>query len=69
MKKLYRSTKDRKLAGVCGGLAEFTDIDPVIWRVLFIFLLIPGGLPGLLPYIILWLVVPESPVENPPVSG
>jgi phage shock protein C len=48
------------VAGVCGGLAEFTGI-PVFWfRLIFAILLIPGGLPGLLPYLILWLVIPKK---------
>lgn len=60
-KRLYRSTTDKKIAGVCGGLAEYFNVDPVIIRILFFILLLPGGLPGLLPYIILWIVVPEKP--------
>lgn len=60
-KRLYRSRKDRMIAGVCGGLAEYFDIDPVIVRIIAVILLLPGGLPGLLPYIILWIVVPENP--------
>jgi len=60
-KRLYRSRTDRKIAGVCGGLAEYFNIDPVIPRIVFVILLLPGGLPGFLPYIILWLVVPEAP--------
>lgn len=47
------------IAGVCGGLAEFFGISPFWFRLLFIILLLPGGLPGLLPYIILWLVIPR----------
>lgn len=60
-KRLYRSAKDRKIAGVCGGLAEYFNIDPVIIRVIAVLLLLPGGLPGLVPYIILWIIVPEAP--------
>ncbi|HTK39683.1 MAG TPA: PspC domain-containing protein [Patescibacteria group bacterium] len=60
-KKLYRSTTDRKIAGVCGGLADFTGIDATIWRLVFLFLLLPGGLPGFLPYVIMWVVVPLEP--------
>jgi phage shock protein PspC (stress-responsive transcriptional regulator) len=60
-KRLYRSTTDRKIAGVCGGLAEYFDIDPVIVRIIAFILLLPGGLPGLVPYVILWIVVPEKP--------
>lgn len=57
-KRLYRSDTDRMVAGVCGGLAEYFKIDPVIVRVIFLILLLPGGFPGLLPYILLWIAVP-----------
>jgi phage shock protein C len=60
-KRLYRSRTDRMLAGVCGGIAEYFDIDPVIVRLVAVILLLPGGLPGFLPYVILWIVVPEQP--------
>jgi phage shock protein PspC (stress-responsive transcriptional regulator) len=60
-KRLYRSTTDKKIAGVCGGLAEYTNSDPTIWRVLFLLLLLPGGIPGPLVYIIMWITVPEKP--------
>lgn len=63
-KKLYRSKKDRMIAGVCGGLAEYFNIDPVIVRLVAVLLLLPGGLPGLVPYIILWIVVPENPEQK-----
>ena len=49
------------IGGVCGGLAEYFDIDPVIIRINAVILLLPGGLPGFVPYLILWLVVPEAP--------
>jgi phage shock protein C len=61
MKKLYRSKTDRKIAGICGGLGKYFDIDPTLIRVGFVLLLLPGGLPGLLPYIVLWLIIPEEP--------
>ncbi len=48
------------LAGVCGGLGAFYGISPFWFRLLFLILLVPGGLPGLVPYIILWLVVPRK---------
>lgn len=60
-KRLYRSTQDRKIAGVCGGIAEYFNIDPTIVRVVAILLLLPGGLPGFLPYLVLWIVVPNAP--------
>jgi phage shock protein PspC (stress-responsive transcriptional regulator) len=48
------------VAGVCGGLAEFTGISVFWFRLAFVILLIPGGLPGLVPYLILWLVIPKA---------
>ena len=59
-KRLYRSTTDRMIAGVCGGIAEYFNIDPAIVRIVAVILLLPGGLPGFLPYVILWIVVPED---------
>jgi phage shock protein C len=55
-KRFYRSPDDRRIAGVCGGLAEYFNVDPVLVRVLFVILIFSGiGLPA---YLILWLVVP-----------
>jgi len=48
------------IAGVCGGLGVFFGICPFWFRLLFVILLLPGGLPGLLPYVILWLVLPKQ---------
>jgi len=42
-------------------LAEYFAIDPVIVRVIAVILLLPGGLPGLLPYVVLWIIVPQRP--------
>ena len=63
VKRLYRSRKDRMIAGVCGGLAKYFDVDPVIIRVIAFILLLPGGLPGFVPYVVLWIIVPENPEE------
>ena len=60
-RKLYRSRRDRWIAGVAGGLAEYFNLDPVVVRILWILLLLPGGLPGLVPYIICWIVIPPEP--------
>jgi phage shock protein C len=49
------------IAGVCGGIAEYFDVDPVIVRLVAVILLLPGGFPGLVPYIIMWIIVPEAP--------
>jgi phage shock protein C len=58
-KKFVRSTTDRMIAGVCGGVAAYFGIDVVIVRVLFVLFALAGG-PGLLLYIILWIVMPED---------
>ena len=62
-KRLYRSTKDSKLAGVSGGIAEFFNIDPVLVRISFIFLTF-FGLFGLFLYIVLAIVIPIQPVDG-----
>ncbi|MCQ2084395.1 MAG: PspC domain-containing protein [Bacteroidaceae bacterium] len=56
-KKLYRSSSDKKLCGVCAGLAKYFDLDPTIMRVIFIVLFFLGCV-GLLAYLILALVMP-----------
>ena len=57
MKKLYRSP-DGVIGGVCGGLADYFEIDPVIVRLIALLLLM-GGI-GFIPYLLLWLVTPEE---------
>ena len=59
-KVLRRSRSDRVVAGVCGGLAEFFGISAFWFRLAFLIALIPGGVPGLLPYILLWLIIPKD---------
>jgi phage shock protein PspC (stress-responsive transcriptional regulator) len=59
-KKLYRSKKNRNIAGVCGGIAEYFDIDPIIVRLITLILVLSAG-GGLIAYIIAWIVVPEEP--------
>ena len=57
--RLCRSRSDRKLAGVCGGVAAFLGWDPTLVRVLWIVLTLLGG-SGVLIYLILWLAMPEG---------
>ncbi len=59
-KRLYRSQTDKMIAGVCGGLAAYFEIDPVVMRLIFVFLLVFGIGPIILAYIILWIVVPKE---------
>ncbi|MBQ8385985.1 MAG: PspC domain-containing protein [Paludibacteraceae bacterium] len=65
MKKLYRSP-NRILAGVCGGIAEYFDVDPTLIRVVFAVLtLFSAAFPGLLLYIILMILIPNyNQIEN-----
>ena len=56
--RLFRSTTDKKIAGVCGGLGEYLKIDPVFARLAFVLLTFLNGT-GLLIYIIMWIAVPE----------
>lgn len=55
---LRRSRTNRILGGVCGGLAEFFGISSFWFRLGFFILFLPGGLPGLVPYIVMWIIIP-----------
>lgn len=55
---LRRSRHDRVLAGVCGGLGEFFGISSIWFRIAFLIALLPGGVPGILTYVICWIVIP-----------
>jgi len=61
-KKLHRSKNDKIFAGICGGLAEYFEIDATIIRLLFILIVAFGG-SGILIYLLLWLVMPRSQSE------
>lgn len=58
-KKLTRSITDRKIAGVCGGLAQYLDVDVTVVRIIFLIALL-GGTLGFWVYIIIWLLAPEE---------
>ena len=57
---LRRSRHYHIIAGVCGGLAEFFGISPFWFRLAFLIALIPGGVPGLGLYLLLWLILPKA---------
>jgi len=59
-KKLYRSGKDSMIAGVCGGIAEYFDIDSTLVRLLTVIFILLGGA-GVLAYIIAWIIIPKNP--------
>lgn len=57
---LRRSRRNRMIAGVCGGLAEFFGISAFWFRLGFIIAFIPGGVPGIALYLLMWLIVPSE---------
>ena len=61
-KKLYRSKKDKMIAGVCGGIAEYFDVDSTLVRLLTVLFVLLGGA-GVVAYIIAWIIVPETPEQ------
>jgi phage shock protein C len=60
IKKITRPKKGRVIAGVAMGMANYFNIDIVIVRLIWVFLFLPGGLPGLFPYILCWIVIPSE---------
>lgn len=60
---LCRSRRHRIIAGVAGGLAERFGVPVWLMRLIWILLLLPGGLPGVVPYLLLWVIVPLEPEE------
>ena len=63
MKRLYRSRNEEMIAGVCGGLAEYLNVDPTVIRLVFLLLLFAGG-GGLFLYVVLWVIMPLEPVSD-----
>lgn len=57
---LRRSRSNRVIAGVCGGLEEFFGLDAFWFRLAFLIALLPGGVPGIAAYLIMWLIVPSE---------
>lgn len=63
IKRLYRSGKERVLGGVCGGVAEYLNIDPTIVRLLWILFIFAFGA-GIIFYLIAWLIMPRNPKQK-----
>lgn len=60
-KKLFRNRTNRIFGGVCSGLGEYSEIDPVIWRLLFVFCaLATAVIPAALVYFIMWMIIPTD---------
>ena len=60
MKSNRLERKNGWVGGVCGGIAAFLGWNPFIIRLIFLFLLIPGGVPGIIPYVLLWIFMPRA---------
>lgn len=64
-KRLMRSKTNRMVAGICGGIGEYFNIDPNLIRVLWIVITVLSGfLPGILAYILVWVIIPEGEKEE-----
>jgi phage shock protein C len=69
VKKFYRSSKDHRIGGLCGGIGQYFSVDPGLVRIATVFVtLVTGILPGLITYVIGWIVIPmTSEGEGPPL--
>jgi phage shock protein C len=68
-KKLMRSRADRKVAGICAGLADYLDLDVILVRLIWAVATIASGiLPGIVAYVLAWIIVPEVPELWPMVA-
>ena len=65
-KKLTRSTSDRWIAGICGGIGEYLEIDPNVIRVIWVIVtVLTGFIAGIIIYILLWIILPEQGQARP----
>lgn len=67
-KQLYRSRENRMFGGVCGGLGEYLNIDPTVVRLLSVFGVIFGFGSLLIVYLVMLVVIPETPLSTPPAE-
>ncbi len=63
-KRLTLSRTDKKIAGVCGGFAQYLDIDPTLVRLIWVIMALFAGW-GVIGYLVAWIVMPEAPLEEP----
>ena len=66
-KRFYKSRTDKKLAGVCAGVAEYFEVDPTLVRLIWVVFTFAGGA-GVLAYIIAAIIMPEAPTGTPPIT-
>jgi phage shock protein C len=62
LKRLYRSKKEKMIAGICGGIAEYMNVDPTVIRLLWVLFSLLGG-SGIIAYIICWIIIPINPKQ------
>jgi phage shock protein C len=67
-KKLYLSTKDKKIMGVCGGIAEYTNSDPTLIRLIAVVLLLVTGGAAIVAYLIAGVVIPKPTEPQGPIE-
>jgi len=60
-RKLYRSTQEKQIAGICGGLGEYLNVDPTVMRILFVAGFFLSGSLMFWAYLVMWIVIPETP--------
>jgi phage shock protein C len=70
-KQLMLSATDSKIAGVCGGIAEYLDVDPTVVRLIWLFLsIVPGGIVGgVVAYLVAWIIIPKARVSTASVTS
>ena len=66
-RKLVRPKRGRMIAGVAAGLADYFGLPVALVRLIWLFLLLPGGLPGFLPYLVCWIVIPSEDNAQSPI--
>ncbi len=68
-KRLMRSRTDKKIAGICAGLAQYFDLDVTLVRIVSIFLTLATGVcPGVVTYLLAWIIVPSEPELRPALA-
>lgn len=67
-RKLTLSRTDKKIAGVCGGFAEYLEVDPTLVRLIWVLAALLGGW-GLVGYLVAWIVMPQAPLIQPVVEA
>jgi phage shock protein C len=63
IRRLYRSGKERILGGVCGGIAEYFEVDPVLVRLLWVLMTLMWGA-GIIMYLVAWIIIPRNPAHK-----